>query len=362
MDIEKDKHLNYFPALTGVRIVAAYLVYLHHTNPFSIDRFGSFLNHLVIEFHIGVSIFFVLSGFLITFRYFELSNDKKKWFKKYVQNRIARVYPMYFILTSITLFLFLFQNKQGDQPVGIYLLNITFLRGFFDDLKFTLVGQGWTLTVEECFYFTAPLIFIVIRMNKWTIFLLASGIIIIGCLLVKISVGIDFYGFFKSYQFMFIYTFFGRCFEFFCGIGLALFLKNQLIKERAGYAYTYCGLLLMALLILFLSLLGKHGESGITTVFGIVINNFLLPISIAFFFYGLIRESSIVKKLLSSPLLVMLGKASYTFYLIHAGVFYLFINQHVTQNYVLVFLSLNFIAIILWRFVEEPLNKAIRNL
>ncbi len=231
MDIENIKGTNYFSELTGVRAIAVYLVYLHHTNPFHAETFGPFLNRLVKEFHIGVSIFFVLSGFLIALKYFDQSNQKN-WFKKYMQNRIARVYPMYFLITTVSFLALLIQNKQGEHSLMVYLMNISFLRGFFDDLKFTLVGQGWSLTVEELFYIAAPLLFLLLKKRKWFVLLLPLSLILTGCLLVEIFNGIDFYGFFSNYSFMFIYTFFGRCFEFFCGIALALYFKDQITTEK----------------------------------------------------------------------------------------------------------------------------------
>lgn len=361
MDIEKVKGTNYFPELTGVRAFAVFLVYLHHTNPFHAETFGPFLNRLVREFHIGVSIFFVLSGFLIALRYFDQSNHKN-WFKKYMLNRIARVYPMYFLLTTISLLALFLQNKQGENPILVYLMNISFLRGFFNDMKFTLIGQGWSLTVEELFYVAAPLLFFLIKKTRWFILLLPLGFILAGCLLVELFKGIDFYGFFSNYSFMFIYTFFGRCFEFFCGIGLALFIKDQISKEKKGNELTYMGLAIMIFLVIIMSSLGTQSQSGIQSVFGVVINNFLLPVSIALFFYGLVREKTLIKKILSSPLFITLGKSSYTFYLIHVGVFYMLIHDHLTTNYAVIFLGLNLIALLLWYFVEEPANKAIRKI
>ena len=129
MEFEKEK-CGYFPQLTGVRAVAAYLVYVYHTNPFSYE-FSPFLNHLVNEFHIGVSIFFVLSGFLITFRYFNLSIDTKGWFLKYATNRMARVYPMYFIITTVSFLFLVTQAKDGGDSLFVYFMNITFFAWFF---------------------------------------------------------------------------------------------------------------------------------------------------------------------------------------------------------------------------------------
>ena len=361
MEIEKTRGADYFPQLTGVRALAVYLVYLHHTNPFRVETYGPFINQLVKEFHIGVSIFFVLSGFLIALRYFDQSNEKG-WFKKYMQNRIARVYPMYFLLTTISFLVMFIQNNHGEHPIMVYLMNISFLRGFFDALKFTLVGQGWSLTVEELFYIAAPLLFFLIKKSKWSMILLPLGFIITGCLLVEIFKGIDFYGLFDTYSFMFIYTFFGRCFEFFCGIGLALYFKEPITKEKKGSEFTYTSLALMILFVILLSSLGVKGQSGMSTTLGIAINNFLLPVAIALFFYGLMREKTMIKKILSSRLFMTMGKASYTFYLIHVGVFYMLLHDHLTTNYVVIFLGLNLIALLLWHFVEEPSNKAIRNL
>ena len=71
----------YLPALTGVRALAAYLVFLHHFNPFQPQGVTQFLHRIVLEFHIGVPIFFVLSGFLITLRYYGTEQWNRRWSK-----------------------------------------------------------------------------------------------------------------------------------------------------------------------------------------------------------------------------------------------------------------------------------------
>ena len=89
----------YLPALTGVRAVAAYLVFLHHFNPFQSAGTAQLLHRIVLELHIGVAIFFVLSGFLITLRYSNSTQWTWRWWGTYLRNRFARIYPMYFLLT-----------------------------------------------------------------------------------------------------------------------------------------------------------------------------------------------------------------------------------------------------------------------
>jgi peptidoglycan/LPS O-acetylase OafA/YrhL len=91
-----------------------------------------------------------------------------------------------------------------------------------------------------------------------------------------------------------------------------------------------------------------------------LVNNLLLPvIGIVPFFYGLINEKTILHKLFSSDFFILLGKSSYVFYLIHIGFFRTIVVSFST-NYIFVFLSLNIIAIMLYLYVEKPLNRFFR--
>src|SRR5215831_4292959 len=176
------KNNNYIPQLTGIRCIAAYMVFLHHFNPVKMYHPGSFLDEFIAEFYTGVTVFFVLSGFLIAYRYMDSFTFSLRWFLKYMKNRFARIYPMYFLLTVLT-FIVLFhqQNYDAANENGwmVFLANISFVRGFFDDLKFTGISQGWSLTVEECFYFLAPFIFILCSRYKklflYPLFFLTTG-------------------------------------------------------------------------------------------------------------------------------------------------------------------------------------------
>jgi len=52
---------------------------------------------------------------------------------------------------------------RGTTDLELWITNLTFLRGYSSRLKFTGIGAGWSLTVEETFYFLAPLIFAIIH-------------------------------------------------------------------------------------------------------------------------------------------------------------------------------------------------------
>ncbi|WP_139147353.1 acyltransferase family protein, partial [Hymenobacter lapidarius] len=105
-DLSKQKAI-YYPSLTGIRAIAAYMVVLFHiAQDFQKEESHEIISTIVLKFflewHIGVTIFFVLSGFLITIRYAGRIEPSLGWAKKYMKNRFARIYPIYFLLTVTT--------------------------------------------------------------------------------------------------------------------------------------------------------------------------------------------------------------------------------------------------------------------
>jgi peptidoglycan/LPS O-acetylase OafA/YrhL len=344
-----------YPALTGIRAIAAYMVFLHHFDVFSIGVFGTQIHDFFREFHIGVTIFFVLSGFLICNRYYEDFNFS---FKSYFIKRFARIYPMYFGLTTISfLFYAILHSQSTIYDLKLYLLNISFFRGYFDDLKFTGIAQGWSLTVEESFYLLAPLFFILIRKRKINLIIIPIFFIILGFCLIGFFQNYSFHGLMNTNNFMLDFTIFGRISEFFIGILLAIFINKINIRFKH---ITILGIFFILLSIYILSIIKPIGGNGTDCVFGKIINTFLLPLfGIAPLFYGLIKETTVLSKTLSSKIFTLLGKSSYIFYLIHMG-FVINILNKITQNYVFIFISLNIIAVVLYQFIEKPLNNYIR--
>lgn len=346
-----------FPALTGIRALAAFMVYIHHYNPFSVVIFGQYCHDFFSEFHIGVTIFFVLSGFLICNRYYEEQNFS---FKSYFIKRFARIYPMYFLLTTFTFVFFaIFHSQTNVIDFKNYFLNISLLKGFSDDLKFTGIAQSWSLTVEEVFYLLAPIFFLLIKKNK--LFLLITPLFFVGLGLLFASIfnGINCYGFMKSINFMLDFTFFGRITEFFVGIALALLLRNNKFNLKFQ-GFTYVGIFGIILSICALVSLKVGTGFGVDTTFGKVINTFFLPVfGIAPLFLGLIKENTILQKFFSTKITLLLGKSSYIFYLIHLGIFVTILNK-ISSNQGFIFIALNVISVILYLYLESPLNKIIR--
>ena len=237
-------------------------------------------------------------------------------------------------------------------------MNISFLRGFFDDLKFTGIAQGWSLTVEEVFYFCAPLFFLLLRKSKYFLVILPIFILSIGFGMVYYFGNSSNYGFFATDNFMLEYTFLGRCFEFFIGIAIVFVMRQSASLTRSGW-FTYGGLTAMAILVFLMSYLDNDGAASQKIPFYFLYLLILPLLGIAPLLFGLIQEKTIVQSLFSNRIAVILGKSSYAFYLLHMGIFK-FKLATMTDNLWLIFIVLNFLAIGVYLFLEKPLNRIIR--
>jgi peptidoglycan/LPS O-acetylase OafA/YrhL len=104
---------------------------------------------------------------------------------------------------------------------------------------------------------------------------------------------------------------------------------------------------------------------GMFTPIGGVLNNFILPICYSMIYYGLIVEQTWLRRALATDIMVLLGKSSYIYYLIHMGLVQAIVERispdfRTLHGWIIQFILLNCIAIMMFRFLEEPLNNWIR--
>jgi len=352
-----------YPALTGTRAIAAYLVFFHHFagNPQVSGRLSGIFG----ECHVGVTLFYVLSGFLITYNYSQKADLSKGFWFKYVSRRIGKIYPLYIFLLALTYVLQILMKGTFPSKTSL-LLNFTLWKGFFEDFKFDGIGQSWSLTVEETFYFLAPFLFIAVR----RVGLVATQILLygIGGLLLLLGSNISFYGFFSNFRFVALYTFFGRSFEFMLGMTLAhtLLKHPNLLAVPGRLKLTHLGLGGGVLVVFWMSLLRRPGEFGLYHPFGMVLNNLVLPIFVGVLFCGLMSELTLIGRILSSAPFVFFGRTSYAFYLVHLGILEILINSRtgslgVRLRVGVLFVAANAVSAILFLLVEKPANSLIRN-
>lgn len=345
----KSINKTFFPALTGYRAIAAWIIFIYHFFPFNNPKIPDFIKNVIGEFHIGVDMFFVLSGFLITYRYID---ENPINIKKYLINRIARIYPMYLLVTILVFINFYLLNRSWNiEKTKELLLSITMTKALFENYFFAGIAQGWTLTLEELFYFTAP--FYLMMINKSRKFLLVLPVIIfIFGLSLKIIFSGNFGGFLQINIANYI-------FEFFAGIGLALIIKQKYYEKINFRFFTFWGVGIILFYLMTRNYIAQYinfkNDFARAIELGLISSLGIVPL-----LYGLIFEKTFIQKILSSKLMVLLGKSSYIFYLIHKGFISIYFNDYISNNKLLLFLFLNILSILMFHYLEEPFNLYIR--
>lgn len=338
-----------YPALTGIRAWGAIVVFFDHF-PFQENT------------RLGINVmafFFVLSGFLIVRIYYDQATLKARWLSKYFVNRFARIYPVYFLLLTIAVFL-----HHDFRPLML-IKNYTLTHALFHNAGDFVIEPSWSLTAEECFYFLAPLIILLTRLYHFMVpFIAAIGLLVLALFIS--NAGLSFLG---TPMFVFNYTFFGHFLEFFAGVYLALALmrlERKGVAKVAGNKWTIAGVL--AVIAAAVPSIIVYAQRPLNFSAIVLINNFLIPFPIALLYFGLMRENTVLSRALSGKIPRLLGRSSYSFYLLHTIVIdYLskpfllpFFGGHRYFVVMLTFLITWLLSILLYACYEEPLNLFIR--
>jgi peptidoglycan/LPS O-acetylase OafA/YrhL len=142
------------PSLTGMRFVAAALVFLHHgiwVNVFADDAVRRRYHDLFINAgHVGVSFFFILSGFVLTSAVREGDTLRRFW-----RRRAAKVYPNHVVTFVAALFL-IAPATRLYQAVPNLLLVQSWVPRY--DVIFSVNPPSWSLACEALFYLSFPLL------------------------------------------------------------------------------------------------------------------------------------------------------------------------------------------------------------
>ena len=161
----------YFPNLNGIRCIAALLVVFHHLEQAK-HAFGiaNFYDVTIIKHagRLGVGLFFVLSGFLITY----LLLEEKGRFgdvdaKKFYLRRVFRIWPIYFLIIGLSFFVFphidlLYFPDANEKLAHDVAPRLALLFLVLPNYAFVLYdlpywcAQTWSIGVEEQFYYLWP--------------------------------------------------------------------------------------------------------------------------------------------------------------------------------------------------------------
>jgi peptidoglycan/LPS O-acetylase OafA/YrhL len=189
----------YFENLNTIRFIAASLVIVHHIEQFKrVMHLPNYWDKSVIFIigKLGVVLFFVLSGFLISYLLFkEQEMTQTISIKDFYIRRILRIWPLYFLIVFSALFFFPFIDffTLEQYPRSVVWDNLFYKVALFVLLLPNAVlevlglipyaSQTWSIGAEEQFYLAWPALNKAVK-NKW----LLMFSVIIGYLVVKFGV------------------------------------------------------------------------------------------------------------------------------------------------------------------------------
>lgn len=353
-----NKHFRYMPGLDGLRALAVLSVIAYHLNlPWAT---GGFL---------GVTVFFVLSGYLITdLLIAEWSINKQINLKNFWIRRARRLLPgMFTLLLVVFATVSVFQPsqmtnlKQDSIAAVFYYSNWWYI---FHDLSYfesfgppSLLNHFWSLAVEEQFYIIWPIIILVglrFMKRKSLLFLVTIAGAVISTLLMAIlfEPGSD-----PSRVYYGTDT---RAFSLLIGAALGMMWPSRKLSHKIT-STTRISLDIMGLtgLLIFIFMIWKTNQYDSFLYQG---GMFLLSISTAMLIAALAHPASIISKALAMRPLKWIGLRSYGIYLWHFPVIILFTPKVNTGD--ISFIRIVFQVILIfslaalsYHFIEDPIRK-----
>jgi peptidoglycan/LPS O-acetylase OafA/YrhL len=278
-------------ALTGLRFFAALAVVFYHV-PFVLPQSVSLT--LLPDGALGVSFFFILSGFILTHVYGDTALAKLGFYRK----RLARIVPLH--LLTFAVWTMLFFNTWGNSlqdKLNSGITNILLLQAFFSGPLFNLGynAVSWSISVEAFFYLMFPLI--IARKLQLP---LAIAYAVLICFLPNRIVQILNIGF-PSF---FYFNPFARLLEFSFGMALYSFYQKCEISKSWASVSQFCSLGALSWLVSISATLDTHYRNVVLLLpFGFLIISF--------------ARDGFLSKIMASTFFVILGDSSFALYMVH---------------------------------------------
>ena len=384
---KRSELLSYIPSLDGIRALSVLAVIVYHANKLWLP--GGFL---------GVEVFFVISGYLITLLLLaESEKNGTVSLKQFWLRRARRLLPaLWVVVLGVVVFAALFQREilgtlRGDVIAALFYgfnwFQVWVGTSYFTSFEFVPLRHLWSLAVEEQFYLIWPVVMLVVAKFGKRRLPIVSAVFVLIAVALAVYTGVVYQpGVISTIadtpeQFMSLfgqsvsrvdYLFLGtitRSSGLLLGAALAIWWRPWLLQNsRAGESKLYDfvgfgGLVALAFMMWRFNTV-IEGTDGGTVGYDLLFRGgfFLTDIaSVALIAAAVHPGSKVIARGLSNPILVWLGRRSYGFYLFHWPVFQFyrrFAGQGLTpyEFVVLVLLALA-LTELSYRYIETPVRQ-----
>jgi len=306
------ERLHYRPEIDGLRAIAVVSVILYHA------RFVFWGRDWFAGGYIGVDVFFVISGYLITgIILAEYAQNARFGFVHFYERRARRILPMLFFVISIALTVAWFNYfpqplvdlSKSALAAVFFGANFWF---YFDGLVYggesaltKPLLHSWSLGVEEQFYLVFPVLVLVTMRFSRRVFLAALIVAAMASLIFSIAIG----GRDPSLNF---YLPFSRVWELAVGALIAAFAGSLGRLSLCRYAWILSAFGLFLVIASILMFDAKTNHPGLITI---------LPVAGVALIIVFASKADLIGRFLASRPLVWMGLISYSAYLWHYPIF-----------------------------------------
>ena len=292
-------------ALTSLRFFAAAMVFFSHLG-FTASSESETIRWLYVrlfsEGYIGVTFFFILSGFILSYSYNEKSKTNKIDFIDFMSARIARIYPLHILTLMLAIpisLLVTLKITPLSNTIDTFFLNASLTQALYSSQEtyFSFNAPSWSLSVEMFFYLMFPLL---IRMRT-------STLLIFAILLLAMKYMTDRgMGSTPIHYIMYIAPAM-RVPDFIFGLILfRIFDKSNKPGVVTATAFQLSSLALLAVVFYFGNNVDQNYRYDAY---------YIIPMGFAVLAFA--YQGGTIARMLSGKALVILGEASFALYLIH---------------------------------------------
>jgi peptidoglycan/LPS O-acetylase OafA/YrhL len=356
-------------ALTGLRFLAAFHVVLFHAALWERWPGPDSVRHIASAGYVAVGLFFMLSGFVLTYTHGGPDPVPRASF---YAARFARIYPVY-ALSLLLALPFALRTHLEHGGLGRFLAEglatVSLLQSWHPGFALAWNPPGWSLSVEAFFYASFPFLAprLVVLSPRRTLAVMVGALLLLLALPVAWGLGTP-EGWSTRYDTeglwldVLRYHPLVRLPEFVLGICLGRLFAHPPL--RAAFA-RHAGLLATSAAGLILGVLAL----GPRVPYVLLHNGLLVP-AFAVLLLALATDEGLPARLLRHPGLVRLGEASYSLYILHTPLVMMFrsvgsrvLGREVLDTPAFVAGSIAFTVVaslVSYRLVEQPLHRRLR--